>query len=666
MEFLKLIVTVLGVSLLVVMLFHRLRLPSVIGFLISGLIIGPYGIGIIRDTKSIETLAEIGVILLLFTVGIEFSLERLLKMKKIVIGAGFLQVLSSILLSSLLSHVLGLSLKSSLLFGALISLSSTAIVLKLLSDRAELDSPHGRLSTGILIFQDLCVVPFMLFIPMLAGEEVTGTQIIIKFSKAVLIILLVLFSARWVVPFLLFQIVKTKSRELFITSIIVFCLGIAFITSRFGLSFALGAFLAGLIISESEYAHQATADILPFKESFMALFFISIGMLMDLNFLSHNCFSIALTISFIFILKVITTTGAGILIGKPLRTSLITGLALSQIGEFSFVLANQAKSYNLISSDFYQSFLSAAVITICLTPFLIMIAPSLSGYITGSALIKRALSIKKVSEQERYPRKKHDHVIIIGFGLNGRNLAKVLKKAEIPYVILDLNIDTVMEMKKRGEPIYYGDGTSKDILEKLGIKSAKALVVAISDPVSTRAIVSLARQENPSLFIIVRTRYLVEVDELKKLGADEVIPEEFETSIEIFSRVLHHYNVPRNVIFEFIEQIRKDSYSALRHVEIPGKPLAERVDILKMIETEPYLIKYSSPARDHSIKELNLRSQTGASIIAIQRGDEIFQNPPPDFILREGDIVFLIGRRSDIDKAIEYLDSGRFIISKYH
>ncbi|MCX7794091.1 MAG: monovalent cation:proton antiporter-2 (CPA2) family protein [Thermodesulfovibrionales bacterium] len=666
MEFLKLIVIIFGVSLLVVMLFHRLRLPSIIGFLISGIIIGPHGIGIIKDTHAIETLAEIGVILLLFTVGIEFSLEKLLRMKKVVLGAGLIQVVSAILLSSLLSYAVGLSLKTSLLFGALISLSSTAIVLKLFSDRAELDTPHGRLGTGILIFQDLCVVPFMLFIPLLSGEEVRITEIFIKLSKAVFIILMVLLSARWLVPFILYQIVKTKSRELFITSIIVICLGIAFITSRFGLSFALGAFIAGLIISESEYSHQATADILPFKESFMALFFISIGMLMDMEVLSGNCLNIALTILFIIILKIITTTGAGIIIGKPLRTSIITGLALFQVGEFSFVLANQARALNLMSFEFYQIFLSSAVITMLLTPFTIIFAPALSGFLTGSNIIRRALRIKKFSESEGYPRKKHDHVVIIGFGLNGRNLARVLREAGIPYVILDMNIDTVMEMKKRGEPIYYGDGTSKEILEKLGVKRAKILVIAISDPVSTRAIVSIARQENPSLFIIVRTRYVIEVDELKKLGADEVIPEEFETSIEIFSRVLHKYNVPRNVIFEFIEGIRRDSYSALRKVELPQRHLAERVDILKIIETETFLIKDTSPAKGHSIKELNLRAQTGASIIAIQRGDEIFQNPSPDFVLQDGDIVLLIGKRSDIEKAIEYLDSGSFVISKYH
>jgi len=257
-------------------------------------------------------------------------------------------------------------------------------------------------------------------------------------------------------------------------------------------------------------------------------------------------------------------------------------------------------------------------------------------------------------------------VIIIGFGINGSNLARVLKESGISYVVLEMNANTVKRMKKKGEPIYYGDGTSTEILHKMGIHRASVLVIAISDAAATRRIVQIARHENPTLHIIVRTRYVAEVDDLIKLGANEVIPEEFETSIEIFSRVLHHYHMPRNVIAEHIDNIRKNSYSALRIVELPKKHLAERYEFLKDIETETYLIKKGSHMSGHSIKELHLRAETGVTIIAVQRGDEVHQNPSPDFILKSDDVLLLIGKRKDINNAVEYLESERFLVARYH
>jgi CPA2 family monovalent cation:H+ antiporter-2 len=519
---------------------------------------------------------------------------------------------------------------------------------------------------GILIFQDLCVVPLMLLIPALSGESINIMDVLIKMGRAALIIAVVLLSARWIVPALLRQVVHTRIRELFIITIILFCLGIALLTARFGLSLALGAFLAGLIISESEYAHQATADILPFKESFIGLFFVSVGMLMNIEYMFDHLLKITIIVASIFSLKIITGMFSALVIGSPLRTSFHAGLGLSQIGEFSFVLAISGKALGLITDDFYQIFLSSSVVTMMVTPFVLQVAPSLSEWIAERRLLKKVRILKRGYEGEGFPRKRHDHVIIIGFGLNGRNLAKVLKEAEIPYVVLEMNSDTVRDMKKKGEPIYYGDGTSKEILHKLGIEKARLLVIAISDPASTRSIVAIARSENPDIYIIVRTRYVAEMDDLKTLGANEVIPEEFETSVEIFSGVLHHYHMPRNVITEHIDNIRKDNYRVLRAVELPRKHLAEKHELLKEINTESYLIKEASKVDGHSIKELRLRTETGVTIIAVQRGDKVHQNPQPDYVLKRGDILLLIGKKEDINRAIEYLESDRFLIGKYH
>lgn len=655
MEFLKSLVIIFGVSAVVVFLLHRLKIPSIVGFLIAGIIIGPYGIGLVKDTHSVEILAEIGVILLLFTIGIEFSMAKLIRTKRAVVSGGGIQVLLTIALSAVVAYPWTGNINKAIFFGFLIALSSTAIVFKILSEKGEVDSPHGRMMVGILIFQDLCVVPLMLLIPVLSGEGINIVDVAIRLGKAVLIITIVLLSARWIVPGVLHQVVHTRSRELFIITIILLCLGIALLTSRFGLSLALGAFLAGLIISESEYAHQATADILPFKDSFIGLFFVSIGMLMHVGHMSDNCLKIAITVATIFILKIITGMLSALVIGSPFRTAIHTGLGLAQIGEFSFVLAIAGKTTGLLSEEIYQIFLSSSVITMTLTPFVLYTAPSVSGWIASRRLLKRVGRLKRVSEGEGFPRKRHDHVIIIGFGLNGRNLARVLKEAEIPYVVLEMNSDTVREMKKKGEPIYYGDGTSKEILHKLSIDKARLLVIAISDPASTRSIVSIARHENPDIYIIVRTRYVAEMDDLKALGANEVIPEEFETSIEIFSRVLHKYNFPNNVILDMVNKIRSGSYTALRGIELPKRHLFEKYDWLPEIEIDGYKIPKDSHIAGKSIAELQVRKKTGVTIIAIRRGSEVFTNLEPAFKFNTGDIILFLGERKNMNVALNYL-----------
>lgn len=653
-EFLKSLVIIFGVSAVVVFLFHRVRIPSIVGFLVAGILVGPYGIGIIKDTHSIELMAEIGVILLLFTIGIEFSIAKLIRMKKAVMVGGGIQILLTITLSSIIAYFAVGSINQSVFLGFLIALSSTAIVLKMLADKGETDSPHGRIMVGILIFQDLCVVPLMLLIPALSGDVINFADMSIKMAKAVFIIAAVLLSARWIVPSLLHHVVHTRSRELFITTIILLCLGIAFLTSKFGLSLALGAFLAGLVISESEYANQATSDILPFKESFIGLFFVSVGMLMDTGYMFANPLKITIAVALVLMLKIITGLISALMAGGTLRTSLHAGLGLAQIGEFSFVLAVAGKAAGIITEDFYQVFLSSSVVTMIMTPFVLNSAPSVSAWIGSRKILKRVDRLRQISAKEGFPRRKHGHVIIIGFGLNGKNLARVLKEAEIPYVVLEMNSDTVMEMKKKLEPIYYGDGTSKEILQKLSIEKARLLVIAISDPASTRRMVSIARHENPEIYIIVRTRYLAEVDDLRQLGANEVIPEEFETSVEIFSRVLHRYNFPSNVIMDMIDKIRSGSYTALRGMELPKKLVFDKCEWLPDIEIESFKVLENSHIIGKNIKDLQVRKKTGATVIAVRREAKVFSNPEPDFKFDPGDIILFTGERKSMNAAINY------------
>ncbi len=667
LEFLKSLVLIFGVSAIVVFALGRLRIPSVVGFLVAGVILGPHGFGFIKDVHEVELLAEIGVILLMFTIGLEFSLKNLMTLRSQVLGGGLLQVILTIGLIVLLSFsLLKQGLNAAVFDGFLVALSSTAIVIKLLVDRAEINAPHGRSSVGILIFQDLCVVPFMLLIPILAGNGGSLQDIAFTMFKSFAVLAVVLIAARWAVPFILHEIVKTRSRELFIITIILLCIGTAFLTSKLGLSLALGAFLAGIVISESEYASQAISDILPFKESFTGLFFISIGMLMNIEFLYANFAMVITVVLAILILKSVTGMTSSYIAGQSLRVSMQTGFYISQIGEFSFVLAVAGKAAGLLTEYAYQLFLSSSVLTMLFTPFIAGISPQVSAWLVSKPILKRLEQMGRGREKGLYPAKKSGHVIIVGFGINGSNLARVLKESGIPYTVLEMNANTVKKLKKKGEPIYYGDGTSSEILHKMGIHRAKVLVIAISDPAATRRIVQIARHENPEIYIIVRTRYVAEVDDLIKLGANEVIPEEFETSIEVFSRVLHQYHIPKNVITEHIDNIRQNSYSVLRTVELPKRHLAERHEFLKDIETETYLIKKESHISGHSIKELHLRAETGATIIAVQREEEVYQNPSPDFVLKSGDVLLLIGKRKDINNAIDYLESDRFLLAKYH
>lgn len=649
-ELLKDLVLILGVSALSIFALYRFRVPSTVGFIIAGILIGPYGLGLIKDTAEVEMLAEVGVILLLFTVGIEFSLKKLVRIKNIVLFSGGGQVLLTIAITAGSTLWFSHSLKVSIFFGFLTALSSTAIVLKSLSEGGEMDSPHGNMMLGVLIFQDLCVVPMLLITPVLGGEDINTTSVLMPLAKAAIVIVLTILSARWIFPKLLHRIVHTRSRELFLISIILSCLGIALLTSHFGLSLALGAFLAGIIISESEYAHQAIAEILPFKESFLGLFFVSIGMLMDTSYIASNPFLVLGAISLLFSLKIVGAFFPMIAFSSSLRASAHAALGISQIGEFSFVLAETGRTAGLMPEGLFQLFLSASVTTMAATPFILRWAFPLTNI-----LASRFPTFKPDIETDVIAEKIKDHVLIVGFGLNGKNLAMTLKRAGITYTVLEMNSNTVSRERQRGEPIVFGDATSREVLKHMGVNSARSLVIAISDPAASRKITSTARLMNPNLHIIVRTRYLSEVEDLKALGANEVVPEEFETSVEIFSRVLNRYEIPRNVIGRQIEDIRRNTYSVLRSHSIESTPMTNLCSLSGSLLADSFLIMEGSTASGKTIKDLSLRNLTGVTIIAIKRGDDLIQNPSPDEIIRTGDIVVFIGNNEQVTDTVALL-----------
>ena len=490
-------VIIFGLAIVVLLICHKLRIPEVVGFLLTGIFVGPYGFGLVKAIHEVELLAEIGIVLLLFTIGIEFSLKRLMQIKKAVLMGGSLQVALTFLATVLAATWFDLALNQSIFIGFLVALSSTAIVLKLIQKRAEVDSPHGRTTLGVLIFQDIIIVPMILITPMLAGVTGdSGATVLVLLAKAFGIILLVIVSTKWLVPWVLFQVAKTRSQEIFLLSLVVICLGVAWLTSEAGLSLALGAFLAGLIISESEYSHQALGNIIPFRDIFTSFFFVSIGMLLDVGFLFQNPIIIVLLTLSVLALKFTLTSISIMLLGLPFRASILVGLALSQVGEFSFILSRSGVEHGLLSGDIYQMFLAVSILSMAATPFIIGMAPRIADAMLRLPLPQKLkLGFSPVPEAKVNTMK--DHLIIIGFGVNGRNVARAAHLSKIPYAIIELNPETVRSEQAKGEPIFFGDSTQEAVLQHANINSARVVVSAINDPASTRRIAEIVRRLYP-------------------------------------------------------------------------------------------------------------------------------------------------------------------------
>jgi len=637
------IVIIFALSIAILFICHRLRVPTIVGFLLTGILAGPYGLGLVKEVQKLEILAELGVVLLLFTIGIEFSLGRLLQIKKSVLMGGSIQVLLTFLVIFVIARQLGQPIGESIFIGFLISLSSTAIVLKLIQERAEVDSPHGRTTLGILIFQDIIIVPMILVTPLLAGVTGdSGESVLILIAKGIGIIGLVFVSAKWIVPQVLYQIARTRSRELFLLSVIVICLAVAWITSSAGLSLALGGFLAGLIISESEYSHHALGNILPFRDVFTSFFFISIGMLLDVGFLFRQPGTIVLMALGVLVLKSFIASFATVLLGFPLRTSILVGLALGQVGEFSFILSKTGVEHGLLAGNIYQMFLAVSVLSMAATPFIITLAPRLTDIILLLPLPKKLISGFYPVSEIKIEDKKH-HLIIIGFGVNGRNVARAARVSGIPYAIIEMNPETVRREQARGEPIYYGDSTQEAVLQHANIKDARIVVAAINDPTATRRITEIIRRLNPKVHLIVRTRYLQEMKPLYELGADEVIPEEFETSVEIFTRVLAKYFIPRDEIERLVAEVRSDGYEMFRSLSKESSSFSDLKLQLPDVEISTLRVAERSPLVGKSLAETEMRKKYRVTVLAIRRNSQILSNPNVNMPFCANDVLFVLG-----------------------
>ena len=560
-------------------------------------------------------------------------------------------MLVTLLAIFLVALALGQGAGRSVFMGVLVSLSSTAIVLKILQEKAEVDSSHGKIVLAILIFQDVVAVPMMLLIPLMAGTGGAFAETLVKLSvKGLAVVLLALVSARWLVPQVLYQVARTRSRELFLLTVVVMCFAVAWLTSSIGLSLALGAFLAGLVISESEYSYQALSNLLPFRDLFTSIFFISVGMLVDMRIFLQHPGMIAVAVLSIMVIKALIAGGAAALLGYPLRTMILTGLALNQVGEFSFILSKAGVAHGLLSGAAYQGFLAVSVVTMAATPFIMASSRRTADWFgrlpvpqrvqTGLGALPAGSAAAGATPE--------DHLLIIGYGVNGRNVARAAAMADIPYMIVETNPVTVKQEKTLGQPIYYGDASQEAVLEHVGIHAARVLVVGIPDPVSTRMVVAAARKLQAKLYIIARTRYQQEMEPLYKLGANEVIPEEFETSIEIFSRVLAKYLLPRDEIERLVAEVRNDGYGMLRRLSAEATSFCTASSchhkfFLPDAEICSLRVTDGAPITGKSLADVGLRKDYGVTLLSIRRNTETISNPGADTVFFPEDIAVLVG-----------------------
>jgi len=643
-------IIILASAVFIVLVSNKIKLPAVIGFLLTGILIGPGGLRWVSDSEMVKMMAEIGVVMLLFVLGLEFSLDRLKSIRRSFWFGGSFQVVLTTLFVSGFFYILGFALTLGIFYGFIIALSSTAVVLRELSERREIDTITGRTSIGILLFQDFAIVPMAALIPILAGTVQTSwSHMGLKALAIGLAAYIGLIGTRKLFPVLFHLAARTRGREIFVLTSLLVCLGMAVLTSVLGLSPALGAFIAGIIISESYYSHQVAADILPFRDLFNSIFFISIGMSLNVPLvwsLKSNIFAMSIGIIAVKALVLLVILK---LLRYTAQTSIKVAFSLAQVGEFSFVLANMGSSYGILSKEGFQIFIGASIITIFLTLFLI-------GLIRKEWLRKGKRKIVKETSKEEQSELKN-HVIIAGYGLNGSNLARVLRGTAIPYVIMELDPDNIKKAKKAKQSVIFGDVSSYSMLVSAGIHHAKIIVFTICDPSAVRRGIRISRQLNPGVFIIVRTRFVAEIDELYRLGANHVIPEEFETTIELFTKTLEEFHIPANVVQVQRELIRSEGYSILRGKAKDASWSDKVMNIMAAGTVQAFLLDSDSFAVQKTLSELNLRQHTGATVISIVRGGKAAVSPGPDFVLAGGDILVLVASHMDMDRAFCFLRS---------
>jgi CPA2 family monovalent cation:H+ antiporter-2 len=637
---LKAIVIIFALSTFVNLLFTRIKVPTVVGYLLTGVIAGPYFLELTGE-HEIEILAEIGIVLLLFTIGMEFSLQHLLKIRKIVFLGGFLQVILTAGAFLLLSRIYKMTWEAGIFISFIVALSSSALGMKLLQERSEITSNYGRTILGILIFQDLLLVPLLLFTNLLSDNVVNiRMEMLILSVKVVFIIGLVYAGNRWILPKLLHLIALTRNQELFLMSIALICFAIALLTSKLGMSLAFGAFLAGLMISESEYSHNIFGNFLPIKDIFISFFFVSIGMLLNIPFVKEHALLVIISVFLVIALKAFIAGGTGFILGHTLGGTVLTGLFLSQVGEFSFLLARIGFENSILSDYYYQLFIAVAVITMAMTPLMIYIAPQvtaalkklpLPGYFITGLFPLKEVDIPDINE----------HVVIIGKDPGAIKLSTMARINNIRHTSIIFDPALAREQMNKGNLVVYGDAINEPVLRKAHVESADTVIISVGSVIPSMAIIEKVRRMNDKAYIMVRTPLTQNVGKLYRLGADQVLPEKLELALDFFNHILVRKSTPQKDINRIMSEIRNLNLGVFGQTHIIHQPaiLEEFGDIgISMIR-----VGKGSRAEGRSPVDIQLRKSTGVTLFAIKRGSEVLEHPSPDTIFMQDDIAYVFG-----------------------
>ena len=648
MVLLKDIILILSLAIVIILILSKFRIPPVIGFLLTGVLIGPSAFKLVKSVSEIELLAEIGIILLMFTIGLEFSLDKIKKMLKDFLLFGGLQVFTSWLVFTYLFYIYGLLLLQSLLGGFILALSSTAIVLKLLQDKDDLNSPSGLKMTSILLFQDAIIIPAILVFPFIDQlDNAPPMPVIQNILFALAAVILIYFTCRFLLPYVFKLILNLRIPDLLTVTVFVFLFGITVLAHKLGVSLAMSALIVGVAISDSDYAHQINSDIIPSKYIFNSIFFISIGMFVNISFLITNFMDIAFFAAVIIIVKIIIIILLFILFRRPISSGIVTAFGLAHIGEFSFILLRIVKDQSIFSQDMHQTLLSAAIISIFMIPFALKLGNKIAGFERFKTELPATAS----------PKPYVNHTIIAGFGINGQNIARILKVLKIPYVIMDLNPSTVRHYKALDEPIHFGNVDRVANLKVLAISNASLLVIAVNDIEAAGRAVTLARNLNPSIRIIVRANYISQVENLYNLGADLVLSQDMETSLIFLYHILKFYKMPDHVSRIQTNLLRNEHYRFFIKDETQE---SWKIALLDYIEQDNELF-FVGPFSKHVSKklgDLEPFSYEGMQIIGVIRDNKILIEELHSQIIEKYDTIIFSGNHKKVYEALAWMEEN--------
>jgi CPA2 family monovalent cation:H+ antiporter-2 len=643
MEMMLAIVILISLAIALLYIGQHFKLPSIVSFLIVGILVGPFGFALITNQSAIEMVGQIGIILLLFTIGLEFSFEKLLRSWRIVIIGGLVQVCTTIVAITLVTTYFKMPFNEALVFGFIVSLSSTAIVMKILQERGEVDTIQGRTLLGILIFQDLAIIPMILITPFLVGSGGPDlAHLPMEMGKVAGLLIIIIIMAKWLIPAFLFRVVRLRNRELFFITIAGICVLIAWLTSEAGLSVTLGAFVAGLIIGESDYNIDALSHIIPFRDVFAAIFFLSIGMLLNTRMVLDNMYWVTFVVLIIIGVKILTGAFAAAVLGMPARVCIFSGFALCQIGEFSFVLAQSGLDGKLIPVAVYQLFLAGAIITMALTPFAMNASPKAVDILYRLFPQRISRNATENDTSDNGSAALSDHIIIAGYGVTGKSVSRAAELTGIPYVVIDLNPEIIKQEKAaRRTRVIFGDAVQEEILEYAGIRKARTLVVVVSEEIAIPRIVHRARSLSSSVYIIARTRHIRHAKKLLDLGADEVVSEEFEAAREIFTRALRKYQFPETEITKIVDRLQAWGYGKFIKNAENNQQISGMDTLLHSLRIHTIFVEPGSTAEGKTLGELDLKNCFGIMDYGFRRDGITAMNPDVTICLQEGDAVIL-------------------------